>query len=132
MIYTPEKIESLKSNEYFVFGSNEGGYHEGGAARLAYERFNAVYGKPFGFQGNSFAIPTLDKNFRKLNILSILDYIKEAEKLFEANPDKFFYVTKIGCGIAGFTVKEIAFLFNKAYTLKNVAMPKEFVEIVSE
>jgi hypothetical protein len=33
--YTPEMIRSLKPDEIFVFGSNLGGHHGGGAARVA-------------------------------------------------------------------------------------------------
>jgi len=124
--YTPDNIQFLKENEYFVFGSNEAGIHGGGAARLALDKFNAQYGKPFGFQGNSFAIPTKDRNIETLPLENIKEYIALSEVFFEQNPDKIFYVTKIGCGLAGLTVAEVAPLFNKAYTLENVYMPKEF------
>lgn len=43
--YTPERILELKGNDIFVFGSNLAGAHGGGAARLAYERFGAVWGE---------------------------------------------------------------------------------------
>lgn len=42
--YTPERITELKPNEVFVFGSNLAGAHAGGAARIAMERFGAVWG----------------------------------------------------------------------------------------
>ena len=42
--YTPERISKLKDNEIFVFGSNLAGAHGDGAARLAYERFGAIWG----------------------------------------------------------------------------------------
>lgn len=42
--YTPERITSMAKNEIFVFGSNLAGAHGGGAARLAYEQFGAVWG----------------------------------------------------------------------------------------
>lgn len=41
-----------------------------------------------------------------------------------------FYVTRIGCGITGFTDEEIAPLFDKALDLYNVRLPKSFVEII--
>ena len=41
--YTPDRISKLKENEIFVFGSNLEGAHGGGAARLAYNRFGAVW-----------------------------------------------------------------------------------------
>ena len=51
--YTPDRISELKENEIFVFGSNLEGSHGGGAARLAYNRFGAVWGLGTGIQGRS-------------------------------------------------------------------------------
>ena len=39
---TPVKIVTLRPDEVFVFGSNAGGLHGGGAARFAHEHFGAV------------------------------------------------------------------------------------------
>ena len=46
--FTSERITSLERNEIFVFGSNLAGSHGGGAARLAYAHFGAVWcsGRP--------------------------------------------------------------------------------------
>ena len=57
--YTPERISELKENEIFVFGSNLAGAHGGGAARLAYNRFGAVWGEGVGLHGKTYAIPTM-------------------------------------------------------------------------
>ena len=46
--YASERITELKPNEIFVFGSNLTGAHGGGAARLAYNRFGAVWGQGVG------------------------------------------------------------------------------------
>lgn len=43
--YTPEAITELQENEVFVFGSNEGGLHMGGAANVAYHKFGAFWGR---------------------------------------------------------------------------------------
>ena len=40
---TPSKINVLKQNEIFVFGSNIKGAHLGGAARAAYNKFGAEW-----------------------------------------------------------------------------------------
>ena len=45
--FSPNYIESLEENEVFVFGSNLDGYHIGGAAMIAKERFGAVWGQGF-------------------------------------------------------------------------------------
>ena len=57
--YTPEMITALKENEIFVFGSNLAGAHGGGAARVAYNKFGAVWGQGVGLQGQSYGIPTM-------------------------------------------------------------------------
>ena len=57
--FTPDRITELKPNEIFVFGSNLAGAHGGGAARLAYETFGAVWEQGVGLQGQSYAIPTM-------------------------------------------------------------------------
>ena len=57
---TPDRISELKENEIFVFGSNLAGAHGGGAARLAYNRFGAVWGEGVGLHGQTYAIPTMD------------------------------------------------------------------------
>lgn len=43
-----------------------------------------------------------------------------------------FYVTKIGCGIAGFTADEIAPLFKESYELNNIYLPIEFYRVIKE
>lgn len=46
------------------------------------------------------------------------------------HPELFFYVTRIGCGIAGFRDKEIAPLFAKALAIVNICLPESFVKIL--
>jgi len=136
--FTPEKIESLNENEVFVFGSNIQGEHVGGAALAAVKSFGAEYGKGFGLQGNAYAIPTcirLDdesgKRFTKpfSNVEQIKPYVEafinDAKYLRE---NYVYYVTKIGCGIAGFKVSEIAELFRPCLDMDNVILPEEFVK----
>ena len=58
-VNTPDRISELKENEIFVFGSNLAGAHGDGAARLAYNRFGAVWGEGVGLHGKTYAIPTM-------------------------------------------------------------------------
>ena len=53
------RIEQLRPDEVFVFGSNASGAHGGGAARFAYDRFGAVWGQSEGLQGQSYGIDTM-------------------------------------------------------------------------
>ena len=123
--YTPERITELRPNEIFVFGSNLAGAHGGGAARLAYERFGAIWGHGVGLQGQSYAIPTMQGG-----VETIKPYVDEFIRFAQTRPNLKLYVTQIGCGIAGFKVEDIAPLFAKAYYIKNVFLPKDFVEVL--
>ena len=118
---TPNNINRLAPNEIFVFGSNLAGMHGGGAARIAVEEFGAVMGQGVGLQGQSYAIPTMQGG-----VNTILPYVEEFIKFAKQHPEMTFLVTKIGCGIAGFSVKEIAPLFAGAVDVENVHLPQEF------
>ena len=123
--YTPEMITQLVGNEIFVFGSNLAGRHGSGAARLAYNRFGAIWGIGVGLQGHSYAIPTMHGG-----VEAIKPYVDQFIDFACMHPQYTFLVTKIGCGIAGFTEYEIAPLFAGAIALENVILPKEFVDVI--
>ena len=122
--YTPERITELRENEIFVFGSNLAGAHGGGAALLAYRKFGAVWGQGVGLQGQSYGIPTMHGG-----VETIRPYVDEFIAFAKQHPELTFLVTKIGCGIAGFSVAEIAPLFASALDVENVLLPQDFVEL---
>ena len=124
--FTPDLIEALAPNEVFVFGSNLGGFHAGGAARAALNRFGAVWGQGVGLQGQSYAIPTMQGG-----VETIKPYVDEFIRFAQSRPDLYFYVTRIGCGIAGFTDEEIAPLFAHALDIDNIALPKTFHKLLT-
>ena len=119
--FTPGRITSLRADEVFVFGSNLAGMHGGGAARLAYERFGAVWGCGVGLQGQSYAIPTMQGG-----VETIQPYVDDFIDFARSRPDLFFYVTRIGCGIAGFAATEIAPLFAAARAVPNICLRESF------
>lgn len=123
--YTPENITELGPDDIFVFGSNLAGQHNGGAARVALDRFGAIRGQGVGIQGRSYAIPTMQGG-----VETIRPYVDEFIDLAREWDQNTFYVTRIGCGIAGFSDEEIAPLFDKAYDLYNVRLPKSFADII--
>lgn len=123
--YTPNMISALKENEIFVFGSNRGGMHGGGAARAAYNRFGAVWGQGVGLQGQSYAIPTMQGG-----VETIKPYVDEFIAFVQAHPELKFLVTRIGCGIAGFRDEQIAPLFAAAIDQDNIILPREFVDAI--
>ena len=98
----------------FVFGSNEAGRHGAGAALYAVQNHGAIYGVGFGMQGNSFGIPTKDKNIRTLPLEKIKEYVDKFIAYAKIYPDKHFQVTRIGCGSAAYTDSQIAPMFKGA------------------
>ena len=119
--FTPERITELKADEVFVFGSNLAGMHGGGAAHQAFRSFGAVMGCGVGLQGQSYAIPTMQGG-----VETIKPYVDAFIDFAKAHPELFFYVTRIGCGIAGFRDSEIAPLFSAATTVENICLPESF------
>ena len=128
--FTPDYIDCLLPNQIFVFGSNSLGYHTGGASGTARKKFGAVWGQPEGLQGASYAIPVdFGKGIRKDNevkksIERFLAFTKEHLELF-------FFVTRIGCGMGGYRDEEMAQFFKGALDLKNICLPKSFVDALS-
>ena len=122
---TPNRITQLAANEVFVFGSNLDGHHYGGAARIAEEKFGAIFGQGVGLQGQSYAIPTMHGG-----VETIRPYADEFIEFAKQHPELTFLVTRIGCGIAGFKDSEIAPLFRGAIGIENIALPQSFMDVI--
>ena len=121
---TPGRITRLGKDEIFVFGSNARGLHHGGAARIAVESFGAIMGQGHGLQGKSYAINSMS------GISDMMEDIKLFVEFAKANPEKHFFVTPIGCGIAGYRPEEIAPLFKDCKDLDNVSLPSSFWKVL--
>jgi len=98
----------------FVFGSNDAGYHLGGAARVALEQYGAVMGQGEGLYGQSYALPTMDRLLNPLSIEGVGASVEHLIEFADIRPDLTFRVTRVGCGIAGFEDADIAPLFADA------------------
>ena len=118
---TPDFITELRPDEVFVFGSNLAGSHGGGAAYVAWRKFGAIMGQGVGLQGQSYGIPTMQGG-----VETIRPYVDEFITFAKAHPELYFYVTRIGCGIAGFRDEEIAPLFTAARGVPNICLPESF------
>lgn len=94
-----------------VFGSNEAGIHGAGAAKFAYEKHGARWGFSYGHMGNSFAIPTKDELIESLPLDRIQMYVGGFLAFAAGHRKLVFQVTRIGCGLAGFTDEQIAPFF---------------------
>lgn len=133
---TPRQISHLRPGEIFVFGSNIRGQHAGGAAAAAVRHFGAVWGQGVGLQGQSYAIPTMEGGVDYIKQF-VDDFIKrfvvrksEITEKTDHSKIPFFYVTPIGCGIAGFHPCAIAPLFRECKDAFNVALPQCFLEYI--
>lgn len=127
MRVTPDYITSLRQDEIFVFGSNLQGKHCSGAAKIALERFGAIIGVGLGIQGQSYAIPTMQGGLK-----SIEAFIQVFILFARNNQTKRFYVTAIGCGIAGYTAEQIAPFFIDATECANIFLPQSFWKVIEK
>jgi hypothetical protein len=116
-------------NAIFVFGSNLAGRHGAGAALTARKTYGAIYGQATGLQGRSYAIPTKDEHLRTLPLSRIAPYVAEFTSYARAHPDRQFFLTRIGCGLAGYRDHQIAPLF--AGTPANVIRPDAWSRLSS-
>lgn len=125
-------ITELGPNEIFVFGSNERGIHGAGAAKQAL-KWGAKYGEGFGKFGQTYAIPTKDRNIKTLSLSKIQSYVniflEDSRDYFNYGNQLTFLVTDIGCGLAGYTPEEIAPMFE--LTTPNVLLPNNFKKILN-
>lgn len=129
---TPENITALKPNQILVFGSNTEGRHGLGVAKLAMQ-FGAVYCRAAGRQGQTYAIVTKDlsKGSRSVPLHNIKIQIENLIMYAMAHPELEFLVTKIGCGLGGYTVEEIAELFRDLIIPANVLLPLDFINYLN-
>ncbi len=131
MRITPEHITELKPNEIFVFGANLAGRHGAGAAKQAV-KWGAVYGQGEGIMGQTYAIPTKDKDIKRLRIDFIHTAVKKFVLFVREHPDLTFMITPIGCGLAGYDPVAIAPMFKQFIHFDNVYLPQVFVDAITK
>lgn len=112
----------------FVFGSNLAGRHGKGAALEAIQNYGAIYGQGEGLQGRSYAIPTKDRKLQTLPLADILVHVRNFMNFAEMRRDLTFNVTRIGCGLAGYTDIDIAPMFKGAPD--NCQLPSGWKELI--
>ena len=125
MIFTRDMNDG---RNIFVFGSNEGGIHAGGAAREAANHWGAKMGNGVGREGQSFAIPTMDDDFKPLPLDEIRHYVNDFFNYTRQHMELKFLVTAIGTGICGYAHEQIAPLFKDAPA--NCVLPDEWKDLV--
>lgn len=92
----------------FVFGSNLAGRHGAGAALFAQKFYKAQPGVGEGLTGSSYALPTKDKAIMTRPLPEVKASIATFVAFAEQHPELLFKVTRVGCGLAGFTDEQIA------------------------
>ena len=118
------------SSDIFVFGSNLAGRHGAGSALEAVRNHGAIYGQGEGRQGDSYAIPTKDRDLRVLDLWKIEVYVGHFIRYAYRHPELQFTVVDIGCGLAGYTPEQIAPMFRDKPG--NVSVSKTFTNIINK
>lgn len=101
-------------SKIFVFGSNLAGRHGKGAAKTAVDQYGAIYGQSEGLQGQSYGIPTKDSQLMTLPLERVKNGVDQFLAFARSHPELQFFVTRIGCGLAGYTDDDIGPMFAKA------------------
>ena len=120
---TPTKISNLRNNQIFVFGTDKSGSQRSGAAGLAAKCFGAEVGVTAGPTGMCYALPTMGFTTQEL-----AQAVSRFEKYVRENLTYTFLVTSVGCGHAGFNVREVADMFKGMIGLRNVMLPELFLK----
>lgn len=120
-----------KQKLVFVFGSNTAGRHGLGAAATAVRLHGARTGIGIGYHGNSYGIPTKDHRMRTLPLATIQAYVNGFIQFAETHNDLGFQVTRIGCGLAGYSDYQIAPMF-KPSPIENVFFDLEWKPYIGE
>lgn len=123
-------VKALAEDTIFVFGSNMAGTHAGGAARTAMEHFGALKGVGRGWSGQSFAIPTMNEHLQQMPLSQIEHYVEDFKIYTKNHPKQKYFITSIGCGVAGYKVEEIAPMFKGIS--HNVILPASFRPFVEK
>lgn len=114
-------------SEVFVFGSNKAGRHGKGAAQDAVNFYGAKYGVGEGLVGSSYAIPTKDEDLNVLSLDEIGNSIWRFLEFAKANPKMKFHLTPVGCGLAGYSRRDIWAILQKHGVPENVLLTSTWV-----
>lgn len=102
----------------FTFGSNRRGIHGAGAARYAAQHKGARGGVGEGYfdgpRGGCYALPTKDSPSSPSAWADIENAATRFLSFTESRPDLTFIVTRLGCGLAGYSDADMAPLFQGA------------------
>lgn len=106
------------------------GRHGKGSALEAAQKHGAIEGRGVGRQGNSYGIPTKNKDIKTLPLVRIQRYVGEFLYYAASNPQHMFNVVEIGCGLAGYTPADIAPMFRNRP--ENINLPESFLKVIEK
>lgn len=112
--YDPRHHHTPDDDRVFVFGSNIQGWHGGGAAWYARVKLGAEEGVGEGPTGRTYALPTCFEPGLPYDMASLEEAVDTFIWYALRNHTTRFFVSEVGCGLAGFYVSEVAPLFRGA------------------
>lgn len=115
-------------SKILVFDSNLAGRHGAGAALFARQYCEAKLGVGEGPTGNSYALPTKDYMLRTRSLDDIRASVEKFMAHADEHPETTFYVTKVGCGLAGYKEEDIGPMFCSAP--RNCILPEGWREMI--
>lgn len=116
----------------FVFGSNLKGIHGAGAALHAKTLYGAIQGVGEGLMGLSYALATKRTPWEKMTLSEVEFSIEKFCEFIKSRQDLNFYITRVGCNLAGFNDEQISGLFKKHLdtSLTNFSLPANWKDLI--
>lgn len=62
--------------------------------------------------------------------MAMEDRMERKRQFADQHSELRFLVTRVGCGVAGYSVREVAPLFKGCISLENVALPSDFWDVL--
>lgn len=117
-ITPPEISKWTEQGEVIVYGKGEK-EDEDGVKETILTRFN-------NHPREGYGIPTIGKTIEEIRegVDTFIAYAKQ-------HPELRFHIRKVGYDKAGYTIEQIAPLFNGAKGVKNILLPKEMIAILN-
>ncbi len=119
----PTHLHGPDDERVFVFGSNILGIHGAGAAAYAANDLGAQMGVGEGLTGRTYALPTCYRPGEPITLEELAVYVDNFLRYAEQHPETRFFVSAVGCGIAGFTEQEVSYIFRELGTPSNCDLP---------
>jgi hypothetical protein len=98
----------------FVFGSNLSGIHGAGAAKYANQVLKYPWGIFEGLTNGAYGIPTKDADIGFMELEKIRPFVERFCDHTHRNPQNRYFVTRVGCVLAGHEDRHMAALFREA------------------